>query len=71
MWFGCRNDTLGTLAIYVHRDPVDFRQSINSLSIRVNEVMELDAFSSSLFVCGNPSCVIPMKVCVSGDLVKY
>lgn len=44
-----------SVAIYVHRDPVDFRQSINGLSIRVSEVMELDAFSGSLFVFGNRS----------------
>jgi transposase len=42
-----------SVTIYVHRDPVDFRQSINGLCIRVSEVMELDAFSGSLFVFGN------------------
>lgn|SRR5690554_1457120 len=30
--------------VYVHRDPVDFRQSINGLSVRVTESMELDVF---------------------------
>lgn len=44
-----------SVAIYMHRDPVDFRQSINGLSIRVSEVMELDAFSGALFVFGNRS----------------
>lgn len=44
-----------SVRIYVHRDPVDFRQSINGLSIRVSDVMELDVFSSALFVFGNRS----------------
>lgn len=39
--------------IYVHRDPVDFRQSINGLSVRVSDAMELDVFSQALFVFGN------------------
>lgn len=44
-----------SVSIYVHRDPVDFRQSINGLSLRVSEVMELDAFSGALFVfCNRP-----------------
>lgn len=44
-----------SVSIYIHRDPVDFRQSINGLSIRVSDVMELDVFSGSLFVFGNRS----------------
>ena len=44
-----------SVTIYVHRDPVDFRQSINGLSIRVSDVMELDVFSGALFVFGNRS----------------
>ncbi|MBK8187773.1 MAG: IS66 family insertion sequence element accessory protein TnpB [Cellvibrio sp.] len=44
-----------SVSVYVHRDPVDFRQSINGLSIRVSEVMALDVFSGALFVFGNRS----------------
>ena len=44
-----------SVSIYVHRDPVDFRQSINGLSLRVSEVMELDVFSGALLVfCNRP-----------------
>jgi len=42
-------------SVYLHRDPVDFRQSINGLSIMVAEAMELDAFSNAIFVFGNRS----------------
>jgi transposase len=44
-----------SVLIFVHRDPVDFRQSINGLSIRVDAVMERDVFSGALFVFGNRS----------------
>jgi transposase len=40
-------------SIYLHRDPVDFRKSINGLTAVVQESMELDVFSKSLFVFGN------------------
>jgi transposase len=43
----------GNVPIYVHRDAVDFRQSINGLSVRVQDAMALDVFSSALFVFGN------------------
>jgi transposase len=43
----------GDVPIYIHRDPVDFRKSINGLSVLVQEAMELDAFSGSLFVFGS------------------
>lgn len=39
--------------IYLHREPVDFRKSINGLSALVQESMVLDVFSASLFVFGN------------------
>jgi transposase len=39
--------------IYVHRDPVDFRKSINGLSLLVQESMEQDVFSGALFVFGS------------------
>ena len=42
-------------AIYLHVEPVDFRQSINGLTVLVQEAMELDVFSKSLFVFGNRS----------------
>ena len=40
--------------IYLHRDPVDFRKSINGLGAIVQEEMKLDPFSSALFIfcCG-------------------
>lgn len=36
--------------IYLHREPVDFRKSINGLSSIVQEEMKLNAFDSGLFV---------------------
>ena len=43
------------ITVYLHRDPVDFRKSINGLSIIVDQVMELDLISPSLFVFCNRS----------------
>jgi transposase len=40
-------------AIYLHREPVDFRQSINGLTALVQNSMSLDVFAPSLFVFGN------------------
>ena len=40
-------------AIYLHRDPVDFRKSINGLSVIVNEAMGLSPFDPGLFVFCN------------------
>lgn len=45
--------TFQTASIYLHREPVDFRKSINGLCVLVQESMELDVFSASLFVFGN------------------
>lgn len=39
--------------IYLHREPVDFRKSINGLTGVVQESMELNVFSKSLFVFCN------------------
>ncbi|QEI11844.1 IS66 family insertion sequence element accessory protein TnpB [Cellvibrio japonicus] len=39
--------------VYVHRQPVDFRKSINGLSVLVQESMALEVFSRSVFVFGN------------------
>ena len=44
-----------SVPVYVHRDAVDFRKSINGLSILVQESMGLDVFSAALFVFGNRS----------------
>lgn len=42
-----------SVPVYVHRDAVDFRKSINGLSVMVQESMGLDVFSEALFVFGN------------------
>jgi len=39
--------------IYLHRDPVDFRKSINGLSVIVEQQMKLSPFDNSLFVFCN------------------
>ena len=39
--------------VYLHRDPVDFRKSINGLSIIVESDMALSALSGALFVFCN------------------
>ncbi len=41
--------------VYMHRQPLDFRRSINGLSVLVQESMALDVFSSALFVFGSRS----------------
>lgn len=40
-------------AVYLCREAVDFRKGINGLATLVEEVMELDPFSESLFVFCN------------------
>ena len=40
-------------AVYLHREPVDFRQSINGLSARVEALMNLAPFSGAVFVFCN------------------
>ena len=40
-------------AIYLHRDPVDFRKSINGLSVIVDEAMGLSPFDPTVFVFCN------------------
>ncbi len=40
-------------AIYVHREAVDMRKSINGLSLIVSEEMSLDLFGKHLFVFCN------------------
>jgi transposase len=41
------------LKVYVHRDAVDFRFGMNSLSILVEQAMRLNPMDSSLYVFGN------------------
>ena len=41
------------LKVYLHRDPVDFRCGINSLSILVEQAMQLSPMAPALFVFGN------------------
>lgn len=41
------------VAIYLHRDPVDFRKSINGLSVMVDEAMGLSPFEPGIFVFCN------------------
>lgn len=36
--------------VFLHREPVDFRKSINGLGAIVQEEMQLDSFSSALFI---------------------
>jgi transposase len=40
----------GDIAVYLHRQPVDFRKAINGLSLIVQDELELDPFSEALFV---------------------
>ena len=40
-------------AVYLHRDPVDFRKSIDGLSLIVDHAMSLSVFDSALFVFCN------------------
>jgi transposase len=40
-------------SIYLHREPVDFRKSINGLSVIVEQQMQLSPFSNALFVFCN------------------
>ena len=39
--------------VHLHRDPVDFRKSINGLSVIVEEAMGLSPFTPGLFVFCN------------------
>lgn len=43
----------GVEDIYLHRDPVDFRKSINGLSVIVEESMNRSPYSSAIFVFCN------------------
>ena len=41
------------LAVYLHREPVDFRKQINGLSVIVSEAMARDPFQPVLYVFVN------------------
>lgn len=41
--------TVGDIAIYICRDPVDFRMGINGLSVFVEATLKYNPFSRSLF----------------------
>ena len=41
--------TAGDIAIYLCRDPVDFRMGINGLSVMVEATLKFDPFSRNLF----------------------
>ena len=40
-------------AIYLHRDPVDFRKAINGLAVIVSEEMTLNPYDKAIFVFCN------------------
>ena len=40
-------------AVYLHKQPADFRKNINGLSVIVEEQMQLSSFSGALFVFCN------------------
>ena len=42
-------------SIYLHRQPIDFRKSINGLAVIVQDAMGLSPFAAGLFVFGNKS----------------
>lgn len=41
------------LVVYLHREPVDFRKSINGLAALVEQGLGMDPFAPALFVFGN------------------
>jgi transposase len=41
------------LRVYLHRDPVDFRLSINGLSLLVQQGLALDPFAACVYVFSN------------------
>ncbi|KVN06947.1 IS66 family insertion sequence element accessory protein TnpB [Burkholderia diffusa] len=43
------------LKVYLHRDPIDFRYSMNSLSILVEQSIRMNPMDSSLYIFGNRS----------------
>ena len=43
-------------SVYLHREPVDFRKSIDGLSVIVDQAMGLSVFDAALFVFRNKRC---------------
>ena len=41
------------LAVYLHREPIDFRKNINGLAALVEHDLVLDPFASAVYVFGN------------------
>ena len=41
------------LAVYLHREPIDFRKSINGLAALVEHDLALDPFAPAAYVFGN------------------
>ena len=41
------------LKVYLHRDPVDFRKSINGLSALIEQALGLDPFAEAVYVFRN------------------
>ena len=41
------------LRVYLHREPIDFRLSINGLALLVEQALGLDPFASCVYVFGN------------------
>ncbi|MGD7268564.1 IS66 family insertion sequence element accessory protein TnpB, partial [Ralstonia pseudosolanacearum] len=41
------------LKVYLHRDAVDFRKSINGLAVLVEQAMGLDPFAAAVYVFRN------------------
>ena len=44
---------IDTPKIYLHKQPVDFRKSINGLSLLIEHEMQLSSFRGALFVFCN------------------
>jgi len=45
----------GVGEVYLHREPVDFRKSINGLVVIVEEAMQLSPYHEAVFVFSNKS----------------
>ncbi len=59
---------VGEIAIYICRDPVDFRMGINGLSVMVEATLKYDPFSRNLFCFVNKrrrqtTFNIPIAIC--------
>ncbi|CAG4923218.1 IS66 family insertion sequence element accessory protein TnpB [Paraburkholderia gardini] len=50
------------LKVYLHRDPVDFRYGMNSLSILVEQSMRLNPMDSSLYSKRHLKAVLTIRI---------